>query len=29
MKAPTRAQADAYRRDGFVLVEEFLDAAEL
>jgi ectoine hydroxylase-related dioxygenase (phytanoyl-CoA dioxygenase family) len=29
MKWPTREQVDAYRRDGFVLVEGFLDADEL
>jgi phytanoyl-CoA hydroxylase len=29
MRAATRGQVDAYRRDGFVLVEGFLDEAEL
>jgi hypothetical protein len=29
VKAPTREHVDAYRRDGFVLVEGFLDADEL
>lgn len=29
MKAPTAEQVDAYRRDGFVLVEGFLDEEEL
>jgi ectoine hydroxylase-related dioxygenase (phytanoyl-CoA dioxygenase family) len=29
MRTPTHEQVDAYRRDGFVLVESFLDADEL
>jgi phytanoyl-CoA hydroxylase len=29
MRAPSAEQVDAYRRDGFVLIEEFLDKGEL
>jgi phytanoyl-CoA hydroxylase len=29
MRTPTRDQAEAYRRDGFVVVEDFLDSDEL